>query len=620
MLAENITYLKQTDPELYQSIKEWEKEKEKLFTVEKAKDSHDTLKYVNGDQTLYIHSKYNPIKEAEAIIDQLIKTNEINDDTHLVFYGLGLGYHIDIFAQRFPKVQFSILEPSIEVMDIYLNRKYLKNLPIKKLVSLKCGNKLDDFYDRMIQSNEISLVICELPVYPKIFQFEYLKFLEDFKERIKDQRIALNVNYAYRKRWIINSVNNFKEVLKSPNILMENNDLFKDKVGILVAAGPSLNYEIENLRRIRDEESAYIFTVGSAINTLINNNIYPHAMCTYDPSEINQIVFKKINDLDILSIPMIFGSSVGYETLEQYKGPKYHMITSQDTISDLLLKTEGKEIDKINDAPSIAVVTLELMLKLNFREIILVGQNLAYLNDKNYAEGIEFNDREKNIELHATDLAIKDVNGNDIITTESYLMMKNMMEIIIEQSQTPIYNATVGGANINGTQFRELKELFDNILIKNSVETDVFQKIQRNDIYEKNYMMEQLDRLSVQFKDYKLILGNVQKHLNKLRKVIKMKDAKQINKVHVEMNQWVQKMENNLFFITLALPLNRVEYGLLVNTAISIKNEKNNIIKAKSILEPTESFANLLYCDKDLNEQIMVVLKNVVDNFVNQRE
>ena len=30
---------------------------------------------------------------------------------------------------------------------------------------------------------------------------------------------------------------------------------------------------------------------------------------------------------------MIFGSSVGYETLIDYPGEKYHMITSQDTVS-----------------------------------------------------------------------------------------------------------------------------------------------------------------------------------------------------------------------------------------------------------------------------------------------
>ncbi len=38
---------------------------------------------------------------------------------------------------------------------------------------------------------------------------------------------------------------NFKEVLNTPNVLLEKKDQFKGKPAILVAAGPSLNEEIE---------------------------------------------------------------------------------------------------------------------------------------------------------------------------------------------------------------------------------------------------------------------------------------------------------------------------------------------------------------------------------------
>ena len=59
------------------------------------------------------------------------------------------------------------------------------------------------------------------------------------------------------------------EVLSIPNILMEKKGEFKKKPAIIVAAGRSLNEEIENIRHVIDNGLSYIFSVGSAINTLI---------------------------------------------------------------------------------------------------------------------------------------------------------------------------------------------------------------------------------------------------------------------------------------------------------------------------------------------------------------
>ena len=70
-------------------------------------------------------------------------------------------------------------------------------------------------------------------------------------------------------------------------------DLKKEKFKktyFISSSGPSLE-DIENIRYIKEHGLAYIFSVGSAISVLINNNIYPDAACTYDPTVNNQKVF-----------------------------------------------------------------------------------------------------------------------------------------------------------------------------------------------------------------------------------------------------------------------------------------------------------------------------------------
>mgnify|MGYP001187642567 CR=1 FL=1 len=88
----------------------------------------------------------------------------------------------------------------------------------------------------------------------------------------------------------------------------------------------------------------------------------PDAVCTYDPGQKNQLVFEKMIEKGINDIPMIFGSSVGYETLQKYDGPKVHFITSQDKTSMYFLQEQIDQNDLINDSPSIAVMMFQLSL------------------------------------------------------------------------------------------------------------------------------------------------------------------------------------------------------------------------------------------------------------------
>ena len=138
-------------------------------------------------------------------------------------------------------------------------------------------NELDikKFFNQLVDKASGKYIHVVLSSHKNIFNEEYERFLELFKETIKDKKTSIGTNLAFQERWILNSMKNFKEVLNTPNILLEKKGAFKNKPAILVAAGPSLNEEIENIKQIKEKGLAYIFSVGSAINTLIHNNIYP---------------------------------------------------------------------------------------------------------------------------------------------------------------------------------------------------------------------------------------------------------------------------------------------------------------------------------------------------------
>lgn len=632
MLADNIVYLKKNYIELYDALKRSEKKPSLLTTVvlEETKNNKKTLKLIDKDKSIYLHSKYDPIREAELIIDQLEEREKIDEDKHIIFYGIGLGYHVMSLLKRYPKIEFSLYEPSIDVLRYYLNEFSLNHLPLKQLITIQSENEddgLDSFFNSIITMVNKESIICELPPYQKAYAVEYEWFLNKFRNAIKNKRGAIHTNYAFKKRWILNSVINLKEVLNTPNILIENNDVFKDKTAVLVSAGPSLDYEIQNLKNIKDNGLAYIFTVGSAINTLIHHEIYPDAMCAYDPTERSQLVFKKVNDMGITSIPMIFGSSVVFETLQNYQGHKYHMITSQDSISNYFLRdSNGLKIDQVTDAPSIAVVTLELLYKLGFKEIILVGQNLAYLDNKDYAEGIEYQktiDAEKEKGIFYQDIqkvdkekgtaTTIDVFGNEVATSDGFINIKNAMEIYINNFNIAVINTTKGGAHIEGTVYMEMDQVLKEKLNVRVIDGDEFHSIISTEIYDLGYLKNQLIKMNNEYQNFQLLLTKIRQQLIKTDELILNKNRKQSSWMYQQVNQSIIELESNDFAKVFALPMNRVEHELLAMNIKRIQREKNELKKNGELIAYVNAFINQLYEDSRLNGQIMDILSKWVE-------
>lgn len=620
MLADNIVYLRKENPILYEAlIKKAEDKSEPTVILEDTKNNKKTLIIKKNEKLLYLHSKYDPIREAELIIDMLEEKEEIFEDTHVIFYGLGLGYHVDAFLKRYPKNEFSIYEPSMEVLMHYLDQTPLKSLPLKRLKNIQCEcdeSKLNVFFKTFITGGNKKHIICDLPPYQKIFGEEYQLFLNKFRDEIKSMRSSIHTNYAFKKRWIFNSVKNFKEVLGSPNILMENNAVFKGQKAILVSAGPSLDFEIENLKFIKERKLAYIFTVGSAINTLIHHDLFPDAMCTYDPTERSQLVFDKANEMGIKTIPMIFGSSVGFETLQSYPGRKYHMITSQDRVSHYFLREKnGQALISVSDAPSIAVVVLELLHKLGFKEIFLVGQNLAYLNKKNYADGIEYYENE---EINYDDSKkAEDVLGRAVYTTDSYLLMKKMMEVHIKNLNMNVINTTKGGIKIEGTQYIEMNEVIKETLKNSIVDTEAFENIIESGIYDQVYIKHQLIKMIDAYKRYQVLLSLLQQQIYKLDGLVVNRNTKQANIMHKKIDGLIVELEVNDFAKVFALPMNRVEQEVLAMNIQQIKKEKNELKKIRELIPRLGGFINLLYGDSQLNQQIIEILTEDIGDLIN---
>ncbi len=430
------------------------------IAVEKRPDREPTICFKNAGKIIYLHSRYNPREEAERIIGRF---EDIGSYDHIVFFGFGLGYHVEYFAGKFPNKTFSVYEPELDVFRMCLENRDISFIE---------RDNFDNFYfpveasekelELLLTGMNCSILAIPLPSYETAFPEDYKSFRRIFGQYFDNTEIIDNTKKNNEKLHTINVLNNFSCIMNTPNILDRNNNFLKNKPAVIVSAGPSLEYEIENIRYIKENGLAYIFSAGSAINTLIENGIYPHACWSIEPNEHSRMVYEKMISLGIKLIPLIFGSTTASAIVESYPGNLYHFITAKDLVSQYYLGNSLRSDEIVCLASSVAVVTLLALHKLGASPVILVGQNLAYKDQRYYSGGIDYGFGSKKIDsAYFKNLyKVPSTDGNYVYTDDSLNCFRKDMEAFIrDYGITGVINTTRGGAMIKGTSYIPLDEL-----------------------------------------------------------------------------------------------------------------------------------------------------------------
>lgn len=546
----------------------------------------------------YFHDRKDPYGQAKEFIGRYQGIEEHSD---ILFYGLGQGFHIRAFAEQYPGLAFSIYEPVPEVFYQFLCHYDLNTLPLHQVQNIyleSSSQDMDDFCAKFVSRIRSSVLIIDLPAYQTIFPGKRQSFFSRLEYQIGERRSSLATVSTFEKRWTVNSMKNIVQVLSSPNIIIEKGGCFKNKPALLVASGPSLEEEMDNLRIIREKGLAYIFSAGTAINAMVKKGIHPHAACTYDPSEDNQIFNQEVAARNIESIPIIFGSTVAHEMLEKYPGPKWHMLINQDTPAAFYLKPQGgKGLEAVNDATTIAVITLQLLYKLGFNPIILVGLNLAYRGSRCYAAGATFHPLEVNQQELADSLTVKDVLGRDASSNPTFIRMRQQIEAYLDYiKDTEVINTTNSGAYIEGTRFQSLAELISNRLQVEVVEDDWLKA--RKYSYDMDYLVKQSRKMREAQANVAAMIEKSEINLQTIIQAANAGDLGFIGQSYDMFNHEFARLRENHFFSTFIMPMNRVEQEMLALAVPQISEENDPVLKAQMMNKEFGQY--IINCKNDI--------------------
>ncbi|WP_044896025.1 motility associated factor glycosyltransferase family protein [Bacillus alveayuensis] len=561
-----------------------------------AKNGQKTLQIEKNNKKQYIHSTYNPEKEIALLVEKF--RENLKEKEPLIFIGFGLGYHIEAFVKTFSPAWFSIVEFNSSILkEAFTIINLKKNRAYSNLKNLHLIEEEENVLPAILQDvNDVNKPpqIVVLPSYERIFKEEVGQYFSKFNQYLKEKKNHFTTTISFQKRWTFNSLKNFPYLLKTPNLLTDfDRSVFENKPAILVAAGPSLNEEFDNLKKIKKDRSAYIFSVGSAINALIEHDIYPDAAFTYDPTQKNQFVFQKIKEKGITDIPMVFGSSVGFETLENYPGKMAHFITSQDYISAYTIKHNVfNDIDIAVDSPSIAIITLQLLNQLNFNPIILVGQNFSYQHNKRFASGIEYNCVKNELNEKEIEKAfeIESVDGDKVLTNDGFVRMKTSMELILSgMKDKTVYNTTKNGAKIKHTFYKELETIITE-LTKNTVVNSWLSNQKPN--YNLDFIREKWQKLVNELKQIEEKIKDINKFVEKIEETVNSRKLNKLHRLFTTLDEKVNELLQTLFYKVFLSSMTRFEYELVSKEISSVRNSSDLINKAKVIVKQYRRLIN----------------------------
>ena len=281
----------------------------------------------------------------------------------------------------------------------------------------------------------------------------------------------------------------------------------------LVSAGPSLDKNIEELQRAKNH--LFLVAVDTAVKPLLKRGIVPDVFITLDGRK----------PLDLLEgaelLPVVSNSMARYKLLDRQKGRKIFFFDGYRLPLELYLEN-GKMLHGVAVGGSVACSGFSLLYKMGFETVILVGQDLAYTDNKSHADGTF---QEKMPEEETEHMIRVKGNYQDTIPTLSNLKIylewfEDYIKGAKEHGAFRVINATEGGAYIEGTELLTLKEALDECI---GEETDFAGLIDAMESAftpeEREKAYDSLMEIPKQFEELEKLAKQLKKEYEKIKKL-----------------------------------------------------------------------------------------------------
>ncbi|EAH7316857.1 DUF115 domain-containing protein [Campylobacter coli] len=410
-----------------------------------------------------------PIKELQTML------NTYNDKyllyPVLYFYGFGNGILFKALLQNKNHQHIVVFEKDIEIIWIMFHILDFSNeLQSARLMVLE-NDKL--------QAQDYTELCSSKP----FFQFSRIYFLElmsHYYERFHEDILGLNKKLAENfKNSIVSYGNDPLDALQGIEQFVYNlpqmithpsyKELLSKRKGIsdtaiIVSTGPSLTKQLPLLKKYASK--ATIFCADSSYPILAKHGIKPDYVCMLERTELTAEFFNHdFGEFD-KDIVFVCAGVVHPKAIEYLKGRnRKYLIMPRYLYFPIYIKL--KYFDFLYNTPSVAHMSYFLSVLLNHKNIIFIGQDLAYAENGNSHPDDYQNSANYESQMYEHILTEAYGGKKEIKTHEFWIFFKQILEAMIIKYHITTYNCTEGGARIKGAIEKPFLWACENLLDKN---------------------------------------------------------------------------------------------------------------------------------------------------------
>ncbi len=418
----------------------------------------------------------------------------IYDKTHNVFMYENLEEEINFFYQsilektpRYPFICIYGIGNALLIKNLAKHYKHLFvfeseiELFILALSTIDLSEELCSGKIYLVDIEEERVDIQLLILFDMKDMFEYLSLYEMFVNNVyykkfyeyiwhkADELCEKNIKVVIRNlgsnsdlsfecySHLLQNIPSMLESIPFQRILSERKNKFEN--AIVVSAGPSLAKQLPLLKACQDK--AVIFCADGALSMLEKEGIVPDYVTNLDFTDLAMKFFQNKENKTSLNVL----SCATHPSLVHFLDNKSVVLRDDPLYQRFNLNDFGY----IDTGTHVSHFSYTLALALGFKNIIMIGQDLAFDEEGNsHSKGFDFGEKfsgEENIDkLKVPAYAGKGevlthITWNDYRIKLEYLFACN-------EQKAKFYNATEGGARINFTEELSFKECCEKLLTK----------------------------------------------------------------------------------------------------------------------------------------------------------
>ncbi|EIV3422686.1 motility associated factor glycosyltransferase family protein, partial [Campylobacter jejuni] len=310
----------------------------------------------------------------------------------------------------------------------------------------------------------------------------YKKFYEDIWHKADElceknikiviRNLGLNLTISFQcYSHLLQNIPSMLGSIPFQRILSERKNKFDN--AIVVSAGPSLTKQLPLLKAYQDK--AVVFCADGALSMLEKEGVVPDYVLNIDFEDLPLRFFK--NKQNKLSLNIL--SCATHPSLVHFLDNKSVILRDDPLYQSFNLNDFGY----IDTGTHVSHFSYTLALALGFKNIIMIGQDLAFdeegnSHSKGFDFGEKFEEEHKKYKLKTQAYGGKGevlthITWNDYRVKLEYLFACN-------DQKAKFYNATEGGARINFTEELSFKECCEKLLTKEKPKFELPKSLTKN--------------------------------------------------------------------------------------------------------------------------------------------